>query len=79
MAVSCYQVVLVPTPKNLGNSYEIRALFELPAPRQQAGDGGEDVRTGEKEHQYDFGLQLLWSRDDSEYTRVGVRSTTRCE
>lgn len=24
---------------------------------------------------YDFGLMLLWSRDDTEYTKVGVRSS----
>ena len=45
------QVVSVPTPKNLSNSYEVRAVFELPAPRQQQAGGNGSVRAGGNEYQ----------------------------
>ena len=70
------EVVLLPTPKDLGNSYEVEAVFELPAATQQAGGASADAAAG-KQHSYDFGLQLLWSQDDTEYTKVGLRSTTK--
>ena len=75
MHVGAGETVLVPTPKDLGNSYEVRAVFELPGAELDA-QADEQVDTAAKEN-YDFGLQLLWARDDSEYTKVGVRSTAK--
>eukprot|EP01043_Picozoa_sp_COSAG02_P009043 COSAG02_NODE_301_length_25237_cov_19.918490_4_plen_852_part_00 len=68
------EVVLLPTPKDLGNSYEVVAVFELPPAKQMKGGVGE---ASAAQHNYDFGLQLLWSHDDTEYTKVGLRSTTQ--
>lgn len=68
------EVVLFPTPKDLGNSYEVVAVFELP---QEEPKGTGEVGKKEKEPEYDFGLQLLWATDDTEYTKVGVRSTAK--
>ncbi len=66
------EVILLPTPKDLGNSYEVVAVFELPLAEKVGGDVNDASGT---QHDYDFGLQLLWSRDDTEYTKIGLRST----
>ena len=71
------EVVLFPTPKDLGNSYEVVAVFELPQDEKQESGVAGGVGKKEKEPEYDFGLQLLWSTDDAEYTKVGVRSTAK--
>jgi len=68
------EVVLLPTPVDLGNSYEVVAVFEIP-PANQVEREDADASAG-AHHSYDFGLQLLWSKDDTEYTKVGLRSTT---